>query len=480
MGGAYPFKRELNTSLAYAPKKDNFIRLEEPIEIYSDLGKINKLTLPYDAVPNKIEAKGVLVADSEKVISAEFKGVDTRYCKVEFRVNGDLKHISRKTGTKKARFISSFEVKHGRNTFTVAKNCNFAGYITSYKPFRFAWPQGVTFRDFNHPANGINQMHSSGGLAFRFVDFETEEAITTIKNRIRVQEKLPLDINYSEAEKADPVLWSWIGNHYSYFTGSDQVQLDENEQSIVRPKKLQVNLFDMELIKENGQKLDFSQEMHARKNMFKGTFFPKTIGIHEVLVVKKTNISIVHDNDSFLRKKRNFPDYAYPIYSLAFDYSRPVGHSSTRQGHTGQKPIEYDWFWFEVDEDDVKYGMDMSLMVHGNTGLLNNSHGQGSLPEADESHFLYDKATKELIKTHDALKLGIKASQKIGFYIKPARAKKFRKFQQSDFAKIDGSTSKHGHDIDGSSEGRINGLNKLDRSEDQPLKDNMELLGGFD
>ena len=487
MGGSHKYKRELNASLTYAPAEDNFIRFQEPIEIYSDLGKINKLPLPYGDVPNKIIAKGVLIVENNKKIHAEFKGGGTDFCEVTLVVNGNPVSIDKPRDLHAA----VFDVKKGKNTFTLGKTCDFYSHISSYKGGSLRAPtsygEKIWAADTSLKKIPTDTRLNPGEFAFRFIDLATDKTITTIKNRIRVQEQLPLDINYSEAEKADPVLWSWIGNHYSYFTGPDQVQLDENEQSIVQPVPLKANLANMELIDEAGQKTRFSQALNARKNMYKGTFFPKTTGIYEVLVVKKTNISVSHGHN--MSPKKGISEFAYPIYSLAFDYSRPVAHSITRKGHAGQKPIEYDWFWFEVNDDDVKYGMDMSLMVHGNTGLLSLLHRTYGHDERYynkngkqdyEFHWLLDSATNASIETNQALNLGIKASQKIGFYIKPARATKFRSLQQSDFAKIDGSTSKHGHDIDGSSEGRINGANKLDLSEDQPLKDDMELLGGFD
>ena len=365
--------------------------------------------------------------------------------------------------------IAQLDITKGKNIFTVGKKCDFYNHISSYSGGSLRTPTSYT----GNPRRkiSIDTRLNPGEFAFRFVDFETEEVITTIKNRIRVQEQLPLDINYSEAEKADPVLWSWIGNQYSYFTGPDQVQLDEKDQSITGPKPFKTDLSNIELIREKGQKLLFTQKAHARKNMYKGTFFPKTTGIYEILVAKKTNLML---EASYGHKRSVNGGYVYPIYSLAFDYSRPVAHSISRSGHTGTKPIEYDWFWFEVDDDDVKYGMDMSLHVHGNTGLLK------SFSDTYVSNWLLDSATNASIEIDKALNLGIKASQKIGFFIKPARATKFRSFQQSDFAKIDGSTSKQGHDINGSSEGRINGVNKLDLTDDQPLNGDMQLLGGFD
>ena len=477
MEGSYKYKRELSSSLAYAPADNNLIRFEEPIEIYSDLGKINKLPLPYDEIPNKITAKALFISDAKKKILLELKANEVLFeqkpsrpsslsdgyskenivCNLQLQVNGQA------LKTKGSEGINSvvFDAKKGKNTIEITQSCHLWNYIsTSNDTARGAGRYGMS-------GNLISKL----GFAFRLVDLRSSKPITKIKNRIKVKKQQPLDIHYSDEEKADPVLWTWEGLHYSKFAGSDKEQLDTSDELVLMPKPVPAALSNIKLIDPEGQDYHLSQSVNARKNMYKGTFFPKTTGIYEVLVAKKSNLR--HGNVS-VPGYRSLGGYVYPNYSLAMDYSRPVAHSFRKAFNLGTKPIEYDWFWFEVDDDDVKYGMDMSLHVHANLGLaykstayprqLTNNYAENA--EAYDGRIrLLDRSTNSFFTIKQARSIGLRASQQIGFYIKPARAEKFRKFQQSDFMRIDGSTSKHGHDLDGSSEGRINGA---------------ELLGGFD
>ena len=491
--GSHKYKRELTTSLAYAPEKDNFIRFEEPIEIYADQGKINKLPLPYDKVANQIIAKAILVSDSDKSMLVEIKQSEKLFDKLYDsddavqKIKCDLQLIANgKTATIKVRGdVNSaiFGAKKGKNTLEITQSCELRNYISSY---RKSDRSRVGGNDGDKYVGG-KMLSSMDGFAFRVGDIYNSNPVTKIKNRIKVKNQQPLDIHYSDEEKADPVLWTWEGLHYSKFSGFDEEQLDKSDELVLMPKPVPADLTNVELIRQEGQDYHLGQFSHGVKNMYKGTFFPKTTGIYEILVAKKTNLKLDYKND---KGRPLAVGYVYPNYSLAMDYSRPVAHSLHRTLNTGKKPIEYDWFWFEVDDDDVKYGMDMSLHIHANLGLSYTSRAgyqklmyndfMRSAEDLYDNLSLLDKSTDEHIPMAQAGRLGLKASQQIGFYIKPARAAKFRKFQQSDFAKIDGSTSKHGHDIDGSSEGRINGANKLDLSDDQALKGDMQLLGGFD
>ena len=483
MEGSYKYKRELSSSLAYAPADNNFIRFEEPIEIYSDLGKINKLPLPYDEVPNKITAKALFISDAKKKILLEIKAnevlfeaqpptgihLDRGYSKENLVCNLQLHVNGRALTTKSNGDIYSvvFDAKKGKNTIEITQSCRLMNYIST---------SNDTARGAKHYYNSYRSLSgnliSKLGFAFRLVDLRSSKPITKIKNRITVKKQQPLDIHYSDEEKADPVLWTWEGLHYSKFAGSDKEQLDTSDELVLMPTPVAADLTNIELIDPEGQEYHLSQSVNARKNMYKGTFFPKTTGIYEVLVAKKSNLR--HGYVNMQSGYRSLGGYVYPNYSLAMDYSRPVAHSFRKAFNLGTKPIEYDWFWFEVDQDDVKYGMDMSLHVHANLGL---SYNNASEPKRLDNNYtenaeaydgqirLLDRSTNSFFTIKQARSIGLRASQQIGFYIKPARAEKFRKFQQSDFMRIDGSTSKHGHDIDGSSEGRINGA---------------ELLGGFD
>ena len=497
-GGSYKYESKLTYSLSYEQTKKNRADFEEPISVFSHVGKINKLPLPYAEVPNKITAKGVFVSDDNKRVRLEIRSKESAEeikCELTVLINNVVYPL--KNGEDET--FAMVEMNQGRNTFNITKQCFDTNNMISSAPYtRFTDNDTGYNKGFFPYSSALRKRRISiSGFDFRIIDPETEKQFTQIKNKIKIKKDNLVDLHYSEDLQLDPELWGWEGHHYTRFIGADDVHQDGG----ILPTKQRIDLTNLEMIDKKMQKFELLQGENGLKKMFKGTYYPKTTGVYEILVAKSSNISIDIDyyapwvstrfNTKEYHSTNSGNAYLYPVYALAMDFSRPVAHSIFRDRGVAPKPIEYDWFWFEVDEDDVKYGMDMSIFALGNVGNCwgkdKNDSGPKKLRIAGEcstdnraKRYIYDPGTKEDIERSAAKQIGLLASQKLGFYIKPSNSEKFRAFQQSDFVKLDGSTSKHGHDIDGSSEGRINGLNKLDRSVDQPLKDDMELLGGFD
>ena len=233
------------------------------------------------------------------------------------------------------------------------------------------------------------------------------------------------------------------------------------------------------------------QGSNGLRTMIKGTYYPKNTGTHEIIVVKKSNILAFLGMDAYgngnvpnlspsevitaIRSERKSLNEngilpwgwssavhrdktrsasIMPHYSIAFDYSKPVAHSKITQSGYSLMPLEYDWFWFDTNGQDIEYGMDMSIYLQGITG-----------PTRDSS--VYIEEGKKIYTPAQAQREKLKRSQRIGIFIKPAGEDKFRPFQASDFARLDGSTTRQGSDT---------GNTESNREAD----DSFDLLGGFD
>ena len=282
---------------------------------------------------------------------------------------------------------------------------------------------------------------------FNVIDWFAQKPIKSIRGFQRINDNVEAP-NYNDDAKALPNLWVWQTCGSCEFADVATNEFGDNQnQTGAKPVKMPIDTSDLELIDQRMQELDnVYQGSNGLRTMIKGTYYPKNKGTHEIIVVRKTNITafIKHVTRNGQRgkpqltatqlinlittRRKNLDDTqvpwkgskdedvdretgevlfasVMPYYSIAFDYSKPVGHS--RKTQLGILPsLEYDWFWFDADGQDIEYGMDMSIYLQGIVGPTN------------DSAVLIEEVKKYLPKV--AQREQMKRSQQVGILIKPA------------------------------------------------------------
>ena len=460
--GFYPYRTEITDDVVYWVPEQRLMNVNKPIPLYEDLAEIKQVPLFEINSVNSLKAEVTVISDADKkylltVIPVFDRDNDftkwgskrNRICYNNALINGEEIELKIRDQEQFA-FI---DLKEGANKVEITAWC-----LPNYKGKHRENDTGYTYRG----SYGYDDGFTIHGLGFRFVDSETQTPLG-IKNYQKAEE-----VNITPEGFNMPVLHVWENIGKSDFIAPNDLEfaLADDVKGVWSDLK-EFDFTDIELISPNLQEYDLEDDIHSKRLLVKGTFYPKAEGQYEILVLKRSNIV------GYSKNRTNFGNnedgyFMQPVYSLALDYGKPVAHSKKRDTSVSDIPIEYDWFFFDVDMDDINFGMDMSFYAKGVVGATSFGAYKNIIKMTPSGGFLMERL--------DALNAGIPASQRMAVYIKAPNEREFRPLQHSDFyagdvpvgirSQVDGvKTSQDPVNTQSSSQtptGKNMGLNDLD------------------